>query len=157
MRHAWMIVWLLAGCSDYGFGKDPNRHDPTDTDVDTDHADTGESRPDTADTFDSAIDETGDTDTDADSDSDTDADTDADSDSDTDIDTGSLYIPQDACEYAVQIDGYLDQFETAGDGRVLYCHSGSGHNYNLVESSVDSCIPHLAHIFDIFPTTLCGS
>ena len=67
--------------------------------------------------------------------------------------TGEEFI----CQHAADIDGYLDAFETAGDGKVLYCHSSSGKNYVLVESDIDSCLTHMGHKYDIFPTTLCGS
>jgi hypothetical protein len=66
-------------------------------------------------------------------------------------------IPDDACVLASEIDGYLDAFQTAGDGRVLYCHSGSGKSFVFVDSDIDSCLAHLDHRGDVFPTTLCDS
>lgn len=66
-------------------------------------------------------------------------------------------IPDDACVIAAEIDGYLDGFQTEGDGRVLYCHSGSAKSYVFVDSDIDSCLAHLDHRGDVFPTTLCDS
>ena len=110
-----------------------------------------------------------DADADADSDADADADTDADADADTDTDTdtgtgtgipsGDTGLTDDQiCINASQIAGYLDQFQTAYDKKVLYCHSGSGGNWTFVDSDISSCVPHLMnHSYDIFPTTGCDS
>lgn len=65
--------------------------------------------------------------------------------------------PYDACEEALNFAEALDRYQVEGDGRVLYCHSSSGHNLVLVDSSIDSCLTHLDHRYDIFPTTLCDS
>jgi hypothetical protein len=72
-------------------------------------------------------------------------------------DSGTGEIPDDVCELAAATSGYLDAFETPGDGRVLYCHSGSGKSYVFVDSDIDSCLAHLDHRGDVFPTTLCDS
>jgi hypothetical protein len=64
---------------------------------------------------------------------------------------------EEICELAANLTGYLDRFQTAGDGRVLYCHSGSGDGYNLVDSDIDSCSAHLDHRYDVFPSTGCDS
>jgi hypothetical protein len=64
---------------------------------------------------------------------------------------------QDLCNDAATLVGYLDQFQTPGDDRVLYCHSGAGGSWNFVESNISSCLPHLNHNFDVFPTTGCDS
>jgi hypothetical protein len=161
--HRWLLAALpslLFACSDYGFGGHANGVVVSE-DPDTDIAE-GDGLVDTAlftDTDvheivenDADTDTDGDTDADADTDGDTDGDTDADADTDTDVPE----IPDDACEQAVELDGYLDQFEVPGDGRVFYCHSGSG-NYVQIESNISSCLPHLNHSHDVFPTTLCGS
>jgi hypothetical protein len=61
------------------------------------------------------------------------------------------------CDLAQNITSYLDDYQTPGDGRVLYCHSGSGHSYNLVDSDVDACSAHLDHDWDVFPSTGCDT
>jgi hypothetical protein len=66
-------------------------------------------------------------------------------------------VPDDTCERAANISGYLDRFQVAGDGRVLYCHSSSGRGFVVIASDISSCLPHLDHRYDIFPTSLCDS
>jgi hypothetical protein len=51
----------------------------------------------------------------------------------------------------------LDPYQIPGDGRVVYCHSSAGNSYNYVESDISSCLPHINHNFDIFPSTGCDS
>ena len=63
----------------------------------------------------------------------------------------------DLCSKAARTAGYLDKFQTAGDGKVLYCHRGGGPHYVLVDSDISSCLPHLDHENDVFPSTLCDS
>lgn len=63
----------------------------------------------------------------------------------------------DDCTRAVELDGWLDQFQVQGDDRVLFCHSGSGGHYSMVEANIDSCLKHLRHPGDVFPTLLCDS
>jgi hypothetical protein len=120
----------------------------TDTDADTD--------------ADADADSDADTDTDADTDADADADADADTDTDTDTDTvpwiDTGLTDQEICEEAARIAGYLDPYQTPGDGKVLYCHSGGGPNYTFVDSDISSCLTHLSnHASDVFPTTGCDS
>ncbi|MCA9493359.1 MAG: hypothetical protein KC621_25685, partial [Myxococcales bacterium] len=69
---------------------------------------------------------------------------------------GTPTTDQELCERAAGLAGYLDQWQTAGDGRVYYCHSSSG-NYTFVESDISSCLPHLNHNFDVFPSTGCDT
>jgi hypothetical protein len=61
------------------------------------------------------------------------------------------------CDRAASLAGYLDAWQTAGDGRVYYCHSSSGTNWVFVESDISSCIPHLNHNYAVFPTTGCDT
>jgi hypothetical protein len=61
------------------------------------------------------------------------------------------------CEQAAALSSVLDPYQTAGDGRVTYCHSGGGSNWNRIESDISSCLPHLNHAGDVFPTTGCDS
>ena len=49
----------------------------------------------------------------------------------------------DTCDFADHIDGYLDQFQTPGDGKVWFCHSLNGNSFNLIETSNAACIPHI--------------
>jgi hypothetical protein len=140
------LLWLvLAGCGNEN--KLDDDLDPGATTADTDTDTTTGPAPDT--------------DADTDSDSDTDTDTDADSDgpptggtdTGTWTDTGSW----GACEWAAHVAGYLDQFQTPGDGLVWYCHNDGGPDTVFQESNVDSCLTHIAHSGDIFPTTICDS
>lgn len=62
----------------------------------------------------------------------------------------------DWCVLASEIDGFLDPYQVPYDGRVFYCHSGSG-NLVLLETDIDACFAHLDHALDVFPTTLCDS
>lgn len=61
------------------------------------------------------------------------------------------------CELAAALALTLDPYQTPGDGRVVYCHSGSGSSYNYIETDISSCLPHLNHDHDVFPTTGCDS
>lgn len=71
------------------------------------------------------------------------------------IDTG--LTDEQICTYAASLAGYLDRYQTAGDGHVLYCHSSGGSNWTFVDSNISSCLPHLNHAYDVFPTTGCDS
>jgi hypothetical protein len=61
------------------------------------------------------------------------------------------------CEKAAALTITLDPYQTPDDGRVVYCHSGSGGGYNYIESDISSCLPHLNHDYDVFPTTGCDN
>ena len=63
----------------------------------------------------------------------------------------------DECDWAQAVAGWLDGLQTPYDGRVLYCHSSSGTNFVFVDSDINSCLTHVGHAYDIFPTTLCDS
>lgn len=63
----------------------------------------------------------------------------------------------DLCDWADQIAGFLDGYNLAGDNKVVYCHATGGGNFNMVDSSVNSCLTHISHVDDIFPSTLCDS
>lgn len=149
------LVTLLIGCSEYRFAEAPDHGDlgADGTDLDADgSSDTTEG----VDTSVPANDETYEGD-DSGVDTNTmDTGTDDDSGTDTALHTDTGEIPEDVCDIAVQIAGWLDQYQVAGDGRVFYCHSGSG-NYTLIEADISACIPHLRHEWDVFPTTLCDS
>jgi hypothetical protein len=71
-------------------------------------------------------------------------------------DTG-LAEEDDACLPGMALTGYLDDLQTAADGAVSFCHSGSGGPYHIVDTSVAACLPHLSHPYDVFPTTGCDS
>jgi hypothetical protein len=61
------------------------------------------------------------------------------------------------CEKAAALTITLDPYQTPEDGRVVYCHSGSGGGYNYIESDISSCLPHLNHEYDVFPTSGCDN
>ncbi|MBL8619529.1 MAG: hypothetical protein JNM72_28210 [Deltaproteobacteria bacterium] len=62
----------------------------------------------------------------------------------------------DFCAYAAATSGYLDLFQTAADGKVVFCHwAGSG--FVVIDTSISACIPHLGHTSDVLPSTLCDS
>lgn len=63
----------------------------------------------------------------------------------------------DFCEKAASIAGFLDSYQVPGDGRVIYCHSGTGRHYTIIDTDISSCLPHLDHVADVFPSTLCDS
>ncbi|MFZ5475750.1 MAG: hypothetical protein ACOZNI_03150 [Myxococcota bacterium] len=71
-------------------------------------------------------------------------------------DTGDVDV-DDVCRLAANLTGYLDDFQTPEDGKVVFCHSGSGEDYVLVDSDVDACSAHVQHRWDVFPTTGCDS
>jgi hypothetical protein len=64
---------------------------------------------------------------------------------------------EEICEKAAALTITLDPYQVPEDGRVVYCHSGSGNGYNYIESDISSCLPHLNHDFDVFPTTGCDN
>ena len=71
---------------------------------------------------------------------------------------GDSGFDEDAfCQEAATLAGYLDPYQSADDGRVLFCHSGSGSHYNLIETDISSCLPHLSHASDVFPTSGCDT
>jgi hypothetical protein len=143
-----LLLTSLFACTDYGFGSEPVVG--TDGSGDTDVTATGDGDTDPTNDTDSGDGTVGD-------DTDPTDDTDPGTDTDTGTDTDPPDIPtDDDCDIAVDLDGWLDQFQVAGDGRVYYCHAGSG-NYTMVESNIDSCIKHLDHEWDVFPSTLCDS
>jgi len=157
------------GDADADADADSDADADADSDADSDADADADSDADADADSDADADADSDADADADSDADADADTDADADADTDTDTdtgtgtgipsGDTGLTDDQiCINASQIAGYLDQFQTAYDKKVLYCHSGSGGNWTFVDSDISSCVPHLMnHSYDIFPTTGCDS
>ena len=89
--------------------------------------------------------------------SNSDPESDAPGDSDTDTaptDTG--LTGEEICERAARVFGYLDRFQTPGDGRVFFCHfTGSGWHY--LETDISACLSHAQQHSDTFPTTGCDS
>lgn len=71
------------------------------------------------------------------------------------LDTG--LTDDELCEAAAALSSILDPYQTEGDSRVTYCHSSSGSNWHLIDSDISSCLPHLNHSYDVFPTTGCDS
>ena len=68
------------------------------------------------------------------------------------------WTEEDVCSGVNPLDLSLDIMQVPGDGRVLYCHGGGGGgHWTLVESDISSCLPHLQHEGDVFPTTGCDS
>ncbi len=63
----------------------------------------------------------------------------------------------DLCEWAEHIAGFLDAYNIDGDGKVVYCHQSGGPNYIMQDTSTAACLTHIAHLGDIFPTTICDS
>jgi hypothetical protein len=61
------------------------------------------------------------------------------------------------CELAAALVIELDPYQTPGDGRVVYCHAGGGTNIHYIETDISSCLPHINHPGDVFPTTGCDS
>ncbi|MDG1482510.1 MAG: hypothetical protein P8R54_23165, partial [Myxococcota bacterium] len=61
------------------------------------------------------------------------------------------------CKKAVGTGDWLDQFQTKGDGKVVFCHSGSGTNYSVINTSTSACLSHADHTYDVYPTTICDS
>lgn len=72
-------------------------------------------------------------------------------------DTGDPEDIEDTCALAENLTGYLDRYQTAGDGRVLYCHGTGNGRFVLVDSDISSCFSHLNHRHDVFPSTGCDS
>jgi hypothetical protein len=64
---------------------------------------------------------------------------------------------EDACEPGVALTTYLDARQVPGDGNVTFCHSGDGGAYLFLDTALSSCFAHLAHAWDVFPTTGCDS
>lgn len=162
-----LLAIFLFGCSEYRFQDDPDAVDldgddgpDAGADSDADLVDTGAPDGDDSGDTDFHVDtDTSDTDTHVDTDT-SDTDTTADTgtvDTDSGVDTGEIpEIPPDVCDIAMQVAGWLDQYQVPNDGQVHYCHAGSG-NYTLVTSSISSCMTHLGHNWDVFPATLCDS
>jgi hypothetical protein len=177
MTRSLLLAALLAGCSDYSFksptdggsgGADTGDAVETDTAAtdsgndsgsgedevpDTGAPDTG--TPDTG-TPDTAPPDTGTPDTGP-------PDTATPDTGRPDIDLPDTDFPDqpgeddDLCSKAARTAGYLDSFQTPGDGKVLYCHRGGGPHYVLVDTDISACLPHLDHVNDVFPSTLCDS
>jgi len=63
----------------------------------------------------------------------------------------------DLCDWALHVAGFLDAYNTPGDGKVIYCHQSGGPNYVMQDTSVSSCLTHIAHAGDVFPTSICDS
>lgn len=144
----WIALCAIACGSENKVGDDldPPRHTQTSETTPTGNETTPD--PDTATATDTPTEETG-TATDAATDGTTTA---------IDPPTTPTDIPEeDICEKAAALTITLDPFQTPSDGRVYYCHSGSGNSYNYIETDISSCLPHLNHDYDIFPTTGCDS
>jgi hypothetical protein len=60
------------------------------------------------------------------------------------------------CSAAALISTYLDALQTPGDGKVIFCHYAGGH-YNIQDINISACFPHLSHVQDVLPSTLCDS
>ncbi len=142
-----LALLVLLGCSDYTLTKSYDDAGPAASDTGTPVADDGGGSPfDGGDHGQDGLPDSGAPDTD------TPPDTGPAPDTDTNVpDT------VDSCETAVNITEWLDRFEVPGDGRVQYCHSQTGRRWVRIETDIDACLPHLAHAYDVFPSTLCGS
>ncbi len=138
---------------------DPSDTDPADTD-DTD-TDTVETDPNHTDTVETDPVDTDAVDTDPDPETDTaewvDSDTAPWSDTDTAGDTDPGTISESDCVKASRVPGWLDQFQTPGDGKVIFCHRNAPGKWSVIDTRIRSCIPHAGHLRDIFPSTLCDS
>jgi hypothetical protein len=64
---------------------------------------------------------------------------------------------EEICEAAAALTITLDPYQTPDDGKVIYCHSSSGGSYNYIDSNISSCLPHLNHNYDVFPTSGCDT
>ena len=52
--------------------------------------------------------------------------------------------------------GWLDAFQTPGNGLVLFCHWDPATNaYLTLNVATATCLTHIGHSLDLFPTTLC--
>jgi hypothetical protein len=74
-------------------------------------------------------------------------------------DTGTAPTPDDPeafCTAASTTATFLDAWQVAGDGKVVFCHS-TGSGWNVIDTAISACVPHLSHTADILPTTLCDS
>lgn len=79
-------------------------------------------------------------------------------DTDLPVEPPTVTTPTDAdCVVASNIADHLDPFQVPGDGRVRYCHRTSPGNWVMIETDISSCVPHIHHDLDIFPTTICDS
>jgi len=58
------------------------------------------------------------------------------------------------CTQAAATPGFLDQFQVPNDGMVSYCHDSAG-QLTYVQTSVGTCMTHVGHVADIYPTTIC--
>jgi hypothetical protein len=61
------------------------------------------------------------------------------------------------CARASRIPGYLDRFQTPGDGKVVFCHRTSAGSWTRIDTSTSACIHHAGHLLDLFPRTLCDN
>ena len=111
---------------------------------------------------------TGDDDDDVVGDDDDDTGTTSQGDDDDDFTTGTGTVPTidtgtwdtggwDVCDWALHVAGFLDAYNTPGDGKVVYCHQSGGPNYVMNDTSNAACLTHIAHLGDVFPTTICDS
>ncbi|MEZ4241082.1 MAG: hypothetical protein R3F59_33960 [Myxococcota bacterium] len=76
--------------------------------------------------------------------------------------TGTSVLPPDAtgdeiCTAAAALASVLDPYQIPDDGRVFFCHGGGGTNLHYIETDISSCLPHIDHPSDVFPTTGCDS
>ena len=78
------------------------------------------------------------------------------SDSDLPYDTDGEIEERD-CVIATQVSGWLDQFQTPLDGKVVFCHRTSLGNWTIVDASISACRAHAYHLLDQFPSSLCDS
>jgi hypothetical protein len=153
------LAFVLFSCSDYNINSkskvNPENSSETDTSEDTIPAkDTGKS-------IDTGFDDSGGDSIETgeepveDTDSDTLEDTAVE---DTEGETTEVIEPkEDDCLLAETIFGWLDQFQVPNDGKVYFCHSGTGGSYTIVNSDISSCQAHTSHPYDKFPTTICDS
>jgi len=148
------VVW--GSCAEYKVNPKSdlvNSTDQTDGDDDDDDS-TNTTTTDTGWEWDPSGDDDDDDDTvPGDDDDDTTTDTTPGGTGSTTWDTGTW----DLCDWALHVAGFLDAYNTPGDGKVIYCHQSGGPNYVMQDTSVSSCLTHIAHAGDVFPTTICDS
>lgn len=60
------------------------------------------------------------------------------------------------CDYATHIAGYLDPYRAAAPpGCRVWCHPGPGGGLVLMYGDRQTCVSHIPHNTDIFPTPIC--
>lgn len=62
--------------------------------------------------------------------------------------------PATVCINAAAIPGFLDAIQVPGSGLVIYCHNSPG-GLVMQNDPTLTCLTHISHAGDIFPTTLC--